>query len=103
MNRRELLAWAGAIGIGLALRTKPSRAAIPHRQVKTTRLFKAPALYPNGLAISPEGLWIAQQKISAAQGALWHDFQFQVTGGKALVRPVNRALRRKDSHRSSAV
>jgi hypothetical protein len=78
MNRREFLSATGAIGIGLGLRGgnkafAQSKGAVPHRQVKTTRLFKAPALYPNGLAISPEGLWIAQQKISAAQAALWHE------------------------------
>ena len=83
MNRREFLSAAGTIGVGLgvsrrskALAQSPanrSKGAVPHRQVKTTRLFKAPALYPNGLAIAPEGLWIAQQKISAAQAALWHE------------------------------
>jgi hypothetical protein len=45
----------------------PSKPPIPHRHAKTTRLFKAPGLYPNGLAISPDALWIRQQKISALQ------------------------------------
>src|SRR6201986_4034312 len=78
MNRRQFLSATGAISIGLGLRggnkaLAQSKGPVPHRQVKTTRLFKAPALYPNGLAISPEGLWIGQQKISAAQAALWDE------------------------------
>jgi hypothetical protein len=83
MNRREFLAAGVCAGVGLGLLdgnkafaqspAKPSRASIPHRQVKTTKLFKAPALYPNGVAISSDGLWIGQQKISAAQAALWHE------------------------------
>ena len=68
MNRREFLSAAAAVGFGLGLETVakafgqvakwPSRPPIPHRQAKTTRLFKAPGLYPNGLAISPDGIWI---------------------------------------------
>jgi hypothetical protein len=81
MNSREFLSVGPAVGFGLGLETAafsqaakwPSRPPIPHRQAKTTRLFKAPGLYPNGLAISPEGLWIGQQKISAQQAALWHE------------------------------
>jgi len=39
-----------------------NRPNIPHRQAKTTAIFAAPpGGYPNGLAIAPEGLWIAQQ------------------------------------------
>jgi hypothetical protein len=46
--------------------------AIPHRKVKTTVLFRSPGMYPNGLAVAPEGLWIAQQKISVQQAAQWN-------------------------------
>ena len=46
---------------------------VPHRKVKTTVLFRSPGMYPNGLAVAPEGLWIAQQKISAQQAALWNE------------------------------
>jgi hypothetical protein len=28
---------------------------------RTTKLFKAPSFYPNGLALAPEGIWVAQQ------------------------------------------
>src|SRR3978361_1746101 len=41
----------------------PSRE-IPHGMMKTTRMFKYPKGYGNGLAVAPEGLWIAEQKLS---------------------------------------
>ena len=41
----------------------PSRT-IPHGMMKTTRMFKYPPGYGNGLAVAPEGLWIAQQKLT---------------------------------------
>src|SRR5450631_1788167 len=48
------------------------RPAIPHRQAKTTALFRGPpGGYPNALAPAPEGLWIAQQKISGSQRLLY--------------------------------
>jgi hypothetical protein len=47
------------------------RGATPHRKVKTTVLFKTPGMYPNALAVAPEGLWIGQQKISEQQAAQW--------------------------------
>ena len=34
-------------------------------------MFRAPALYPNGLAVAPEGLWIGQQKVSPGVGRDW--------------------------------
>ena len=34
------------------------------RKAKTTKLFKSPPGFPNGLAITPEGLWIGEQKMS---------------------------------------
>jgi streptogramin lyase len=49
-----------------------NRPAIPHRQAKTTALFRVPpGGYPNALATAPEGLWIAQQKISGSQRLLY--------------------------------
>lgn len=53
-------------------RSSRGPAAIPHRKVKTTVLFKAPGLYPNGIAVAPEGLWIAQQKLSVQQAEQWN-------------------------------
>jgi len=38
---------------------------------KTTKLFKSPPGYPNGIAVTPEGLWIAEQKMSGAQAAAY--------------------------------
>jgi hypothetical protein len=68
MNRRKFLSAGGTVGFGLGLDKVPrafsqvakwpSRPPIRHRLAKTTRLFKAPGLYPNGLAISPDGIWI---------------------------------------------
>ena len=80
LNKRELL--FGAAGFGLALTAKglagvaraaegPAKA-IPHRKLKTTKLFKSPEGFPNCLAIAPEGLWIAEQKPSGANAVYYH-------------------------------
>src|SRR5690348_2170653 len=45
---------------------------IPTRMAKTTKLFKAPKGFPNGIAVAPEGLWIAEQKLSGAQATSYH-------------------------------
>jgi len=42
------------------------------RMAKTTKLFKSPAGFPNGLAVTSEGLWIGEQKMSGAQAATYH-------------------------------
>jgi hypothetical protein len=39
----------------------PGAKALPNRMARTHKLFKAPGFYPNGLAVAPEGLWVAQQ------------------------------------------
>ena len=39
---------------------------------KTTKLFKSPPGFPNGIAVAPEGLWIAEQKMSGAQALSYH-------------------------------
>jgi hypothetical protein len=39
---------------------------------KTTKLFRSPEGFPNGLALAPEGLWIGEQKLSGAQAASYH-------------------------------
>src|ERR1019366_3027860 len=44
---------------------------VPSRMAKTTKLFKSPG-FPNGIAVAPEGLWIAEQKLSGAQAASYH-------------------------------
>lgn len=46
-----------------------SGRVVPSRSAKTTRMFKSPGLYPNALAVmtdAPGGLWIGQQKVTAA-------------------------------------
>jgi streptogramin lyase len=88
MNRRELL----AVGLGLNLTSAVTLArqggaivdrlgagargnSVPTRTAKTTRLFKSPGLYPNALAVMtdpPGGLWIGQQKVSAASAKTYN-------------------------------
>src|SRR6476659_10802339 len=47
-------------------------AKIPSRTAKTTKLFKSPPGFPNGIAATPEGLWIAQQKESGQAAVTYH-------------------------------
>jgi len=88
MTKREFL--TASIGTGLALANgsgaftqqaslatrKESqlggnrRAAT--RMAKTKKLFKSPQGFPNGLAVTSEGLWIGEQKMSGAQAATYH-------------------------------
>ena len=75
ITKREFL--AGSIGARLAL--SKGSAAYPQaappaktRVAKTTKMFKSPAGFPNGLAETPEGLWIGEQKLSGAQAAAYH-------------------------------
>ena len=49
-----------------------SNRRVPSRMAKTTKLFKSPQGFPNGIAVTPEGLWIAEQKLSGAQSAAYH-------------------------------
>jgi hypothetical protein len=90
IDKRKFLSYAaagfaGVLDAGSALAQVPvpatpvggqrffaNRPAVPHRQAKTTALFRAPTSgYPNALAAAPEGLWIAQQKISGSQRLLY--------------------------------
>src|SRR5258705_11064398 len=77
MTKREFL--AASVGAGLALGKAGSALAqqavaaaprtatkIPSRTAKTAKLFKSPPGFPNGIAATSEGLWIAQQKVSGA-------------------------------------
>lgn len=72
MTKREFL--AAGVGTGLALEQWSAAFAQPapagkRRMAKTTKLFKSPPGFPNGLAATPEGLWIAEQKLSGRQAA----------------------------------
>jgi hypothetical protein len=46
--------------------------AASSRIAKTTKLFKSPPGFPNGIAVTPEGLWIAEQKMSGEQAARYN-------------------------------
>src|SRR4030095_13437597 len=89
MTKREFL--TASIGNGLAIangsaafaqqasaalrnadRPSGGNRRVPSRMAKTTKLFKSPPGYPNGIAVTPEGLWIAEQKVSGAQAAAYH-------------------------------
>jgi len=88
MTKREFLVTSVGAGLGLAkagrafaqqgssaprVETAPSPTrSIPNRIAKTTKLFKSPPGYPNGIAVTPEGLWIAEQKMSGNQAAQFH-------------------------------
>jgi len=87
MNKREFL--AAGIGAGLAGMSGAfaqqgatggrGRGARATRKAKTTNLFKAPSGYPNAVAVTPEGLWIAEQKLSGQTAA-----QYRVEAPKDL-------------------
>jgi len=53
-------------------RQSAGNGRIPSRMAKTTKLFKSPPGFPNGIAVAPEGLWIAEQKLSGAQAISYH-------------------------------
>lgn len=77
MTKRDFLkatAGAGLAAVSTSAQqpaAKPAAPAVvrrtPKRMAKTTKLFKSPSGFPNGLAVTAEGLWIAEQKLSGAQ------------------------------------
>lgn len=73
-SRRSIL--SGAIGLA-AFAAAPALAqggrSIPRRITSTRNLFKAPAgSWPNGVAVVPEGLWIAEQKLTGMAAKQYH-------------------------------
>src|SRR5215831_15064603 len=87
MTKREFLTAGIGTGLALAKATaafsqQTSAAArsggtsggkrIPTRKAKTTKLFRSPEGFPNGIAVTPEGLWIGEQKMSGAQAVQYH-------------------------------
>jgi hypothetical protein len=96
MKRREFLAAGLALNIGsaaIALAQQGAtpdggggarrggggggtgRGAVPKRTAKTTKMFKAPGMYPNALAVmtdGPGGLWIGQQKITESNSKTYN-------------------------------
>jgi hypothetical protein len=77
ISKREFLVIGASLAAARAMAQAPAGAGgrgggvapIPNKTAKTTKLFKAPGMCPNGLAVAPEGLWVAQQK-SATQPPL---------------------------------
>lgn len=72
MTKRDFL--TAGIGAGFALAHGSAAFSqsgggrkVPARKAKTTKLFKSPEGFPNGLAATPEGLWIGEQKLTGAQ------------------------------------
>jgi hypothetical protein len=57
-----LLAGAGFAGRARAQESASAIAKVPRRKATTRLLFKSPSGFPNALASSPEGLWVAEQK-----------------------------------------
>jgi hypothetical protein len=78
MTKRDFLETAAGAALALtktrAAFAQPAAAArtVASRKAKTTKLFKSPPGFPNGVAITPEGLWIAEQKMSGAQAVQYH-------------------------------
>jgi hypothetical protein len=88
MRKRDFLKGAFGVGAGLGLsglgsaETAPAQEVariargragsagppFPHRKLRTTRLFKSPEGYPNGIVAVPEGFWIAEQRTDEGQG-----------------------------------
>ena len=89
LRRREFL--GAGLGIGLAsaravsaqqpagqgspgARAEGGRGltAVPVRQGRITKLFKSPEGYPNAMALSPDGWWLAEQKSDNAVLVDWN-------------------------------
>jgi hypothetical protein len=73
MTKREFL----KAGLGTAITLAAASAST--RKAKTTKLFRSPQGFPNGLSASPEGLWIGEQKLSGAQAVA-----YKMTESKSL-------------------
>ena len=58
----SLLLAAGSGGVAYAQEGGAANRQVPRRRATTKLMFKAPPGWPNALASSPEGLWIAEQK-----------------------------------------
>jgi len=70
VNAQQPGAPSGGAGRGAARGGRG--AAVPSKTVKTTTLFKSPEGYPNGIAVSAQGLWIAEQKSDNAVLVDWN-------------------------------
>ena len=70
MTKREFLGWSMGAGLAWAHgRAQSSGAKRAPRMAKTTKLFRGPEGFPNAIAVTPEGLWIGEQKVSGTHAA----------------------------------
>src|SRR5919197_1192822 len=70
---RKALAQQGSAVLGrVDPGTSRANQRVPSRMVKTTKLFKSPDGYPNAIAVTPEGLWIGEQKETGQSAARYH-------------------------------
>jgi hypothetical protein len=75
MTKREFLAAGIGAGMTVAYRHRAfaqGGGRLPVRKAKTTKLFKAPPGFPNAIAVTPEGLWIGEQKLSGEQAKAYN-------------------------------
>ena len=66
MTKREFL--AASLGVAATAWSRARAASnVRVRKAKTTKLFKAPEGLPNAISVTPEGLWIGEQKLAGEQ------------------------------------
>jgi hypothetical protein len=69
MTKREFLSRGLAATLFPNMRIAGAQAGkkAPVRKAKTKKLFKSPDGFPNAIAVTEEGLWIGEQKLSGEQ------------------------------------
>ena len=72
VTKREFLVAGIGAGLGLSLRTVRAQKVLSKRRAKTTKLFRSPEGFPNAIAVTPEGLWIGEQKLSGSAAVQYH-------------------------------
>jgi hypothetical protein len=87
IDRRGFLGASVRAGLGMGSVSRafaqqgagaPKRGApggnriISSRKARTTKLFRSPDGFPNAIAVTPEGLWIGEQKLSGQGAAQYH-------------------------------
>lgn len=82
LNKRELIVAASTLATAATavMAQNAKRPAnglnaprtIPHGIMKTTKLFRSPPGFANGMAVAPEGLWLAQQNLSGDGARRYH-------------------------------
>ncbi len=102
IRRREFIGTASAVVAGMTTAklasaqegNPPAKTpAVPTRQAKVERLFKAPDIHPNALEAAPDGLWIGDQvsekvfRVDWKTGKALHEVQTEShnTSGRAAL------------------